>query len=137
MFRGLRFVPLLLLLAGAVLIVDAVVRGAAHASLVLIVPVLTGSSGEFLLGVLLVFLGLLSVPFLLLSIGGWEELPPSAGTPSSEHSGAGGVILIGPVPIFFGEWAGLRRRAYLWWVAVASLLFAVLLVAWVWLELRG
>jgi len=132
-----RYLPLILLAAGAALIVDAVLRGSAHAALIFIVPVLTGGSSEFLVGVLLLFLGLLAFPAVSLSASMWSASEePAAGGPTSS-GGTGGVVLIGPVPIFFGEWGEMRRRTYWWWVAVASVLFAALLVVWVWLALAG
>ena len=134
---AVRFLPLVLLALGAALIVDAVLRGSAHAALILIVPVLTGGSLEFLVGVVLLFIGLLSLPLLSLAsaMESEEEVEPSGGKPAS--TGSGGVVLIGPVPIFFGEWAGMRGKAYWWWVAVASFLCAAFLVAWVWFSLAG
>jgi uncharacterized protein (TIGR00304 family) len=132
-----RYVPLVLLAVGAALIVDAVLRGSAHAALILIVPVLTGGSVEFLFGVLLLFLGLLSLPALTLMQGLHATEPGEAPEGGARPSGSGGVVLIGPVPIFFGEWGEMRRRTYWWWVAVASVLFAALLVVWVCLALGG
>jgi len=134
MARLVRWLPVVLLGLAAVLIGDALVRGSAHAALVLVVPVLTGSSAEFLLGVLLLFVGFLSLPFLL-SGPGLDEPTPRTGP--AEPPAHGGVILIGPVPIFFGEWRGMSRRAYLWWAALGSVLFVVLLVAALWFVARG
>ncbi|MCI4353929.1 MAG: hypothetical protein L3K06_01010, partial [Thermoplasmata archaeon] len=55
--------PLLILGAGLALLADAAIRGTAHLSIFLIVPVLSGSSPEFVIGTLLAFLGLFGVLF--------------------------------------------------------------------------
>ena len=122
----------MLLALGASLIVDSVLRGHANAAIVIVFPVLSGTSPEFLVGALLLFVGLLTAP--LLAIGALVE-PASADGPDSTSEPAracGGVILIGPVPIFFGGWRRATRRTYWWWVAAATLFFLVVLVAWVW-----
>ena len=136
MARALRFLPIVALAAGTALLVDAIARGTAHASLVLIVPVITGTSGEFLVGVLLVFVGLVLLPLL----GAGETTVATRWTdpaePGSGRLASGGVVFVGPVPIFFGEWGKAVRRTYWWWVALASLLLSVALVAWLWFLLR-
>lgn len=130
----LRWLPVVLLGLAAVLLGDALLRGSAHAALVLVVPVLTGSSAEFLVGVLLLIVGFLSLPLLVSGTYADERETGSADTEAPRH---GGVVLIGPVPIFFGEWRGMSRRAYLWWAALGSVLFVVLLVAALWWVARG
>ena len=118
-----RSLPFALLAAGVVSLVAAVATGEATFYLVLVVPVLTGSSGLPLLGVVLLFLGFLTLPLgfptdahegndVLLSSA---PSSPRGPTPRSS-SGSGGVILLGPVPIFFGSWKDPSSRVY--WVAV-------------------
>jgi uncharacterized protein (TIGR00304 family) len=123
------YAALALLLAGAGLIVDAVLRGGALVSLVVIVPVVTGSSGEFLLGVLLLIVGLLLLPFGLMLSN--EGTPRSEDLPSAAETGAGGVVLIGPVPVFFGSWRGVSRRTRWIVAAVGGTAVILLVVAWV------
>jgi uncharacterized membrane protein len=116
--------PVLLSAAGIVggfaLVAAAVAEGGARLDLVVVFPVVSGSSGLFLGGVLLVVLGFFSLPFTLAAGGGGEGPEerldgPNAGPASS--GGSGGVLLLGPVPIFFGAARGVSRRAR--WTAVA------------------
>ena len=115
--------------AGIALVVLPVVRGGATVSLVLIVPVVSGSSVEFLVGVGLVIAGFVA---LLLAAAGtgseWEHVPEEAApAPASGAGGAGGVVLVGPIPIVFGSWRGVSRRTR--WV-LALFGAALLIVVW-------
>ncbi|HYA58251.1 MAG TPA: DUF131 domain-containing protein [Thermoplasmata archaeon] len=139
----MRLLPLLSaasIAVGVALLADAVARGAAHLTLVVIIPVFSGSSAEFLAGSLLLVLGIFTLPFSL-AIGGSEEEPPLPATsePPEEPSlgptaAGGGVILVGPFPIFFGGWKGVPRRVR--WAAalvgVGLTLVALAIVLWVW-----
>ena len=129
------------LLLGVVLLAEAVATGQASLSVVLIVPVVSGSSPTLLGGVASLLLGIFLLP-LSFGDGGEGDAPP-APTPASAPGGAaapvgeggsGGLVLIGPVPIFFGSWARTSPRNY--WLAVLAgflllglaLLLAALLV---------
>ncbi|MGA8275744.1 MAG: DUF131 domain-containing protein [Thermoplasmata archaeon] len=130
--RRSGWVPVVLLAAGMVLIVDAVVRGAASVALVAIIPVISGSSTEFLVGVVLLLVGFLSVPLAFLSF----DQPPETGaaldprargeTPTGE---VGGLLLVGPVPIFFGSWKSVSLRAKVAVAVVGAILLIVLVLA--------
>ena len=119
------------LIAGAALLVDATLHGRASLSLVVIVPVLSGGSAEFLLGVALLLVGVFLLP---LAFWGPAENPPvvaptegaEAAAPEPETVG-GGVVLIGPVPLFFGSWKNASRRTRLL-AAIAGAAVLVLLV---------
>ncbi len=116
-----------LLAAGVGLVADAVVRGGARASLVVVIPVVSGGSAEFLVGVLLLVVGFFSLPFTLGTLAAPE---PSSGTdPSPSPWSHGGVVLIGPVPLFFGSWRSLSRRARWAWVAVGGAVTVAIVVA--------
>ncbi len=119
--------------AGAVLIGDSVARGGAQLTLVLIVPIVAGHSVEFLGGVALLVGGVLATP-LSLSRDPAPEPPPSPGPTSASTGsrGAGGLVLLGPVPVFFGNWRGVSRRTR-WAVAAAgvALTGAVVLAWWI------
>ena len=122
------------LAAGVALVALSVVEGGASVALFVFVPVVSGSSVTFLLGVALLVVGFLSLPFALAE--GWDEaapaLPSSGTAPSEGQGGVGGVVLIGPVPIVFGSWKGISRRTR-WYLALAG---AVLLtIAFVWFVL--
>ncbi len=118
--RWVSLVPIGLLVAGAAAIADAVVRGGASLLVVVVLPVVTGSSAEFFLGVVFLFGGFLSLPWLFAE----AALPPAepesgVAAPSAPLAGGGGLVLIGPVPIFFGGWRTVSRRTR-WWVALAG-----------------
>jgi len=127
------YLSLVVTIAGIALLVDAVLRGTAQASIVLIVPVLSGSSPEFLIGTLLTFVGLVS---LFLSWGSVEMFDAADGAEGSAPR-SGGVVLIGPVPIFFGEWKQMGRRGVWGWVAAGTIATAVLVLLFVWIWVRG
>lgn len=125
--RPLALLPLAAFVAGAALIADAVRRGEATLALVVVVPVVAGSSGEFLLGVVLVLVGFLSLPLLFLEARA-PVAPLPAEPPRAEGGSAGvggGFVLIGPVPIFFGGFRRLSRRVRLGIAVAAVLLFAL------------
>jgi len=118
--RGAVLLSAAMIVGGVAGVAAAVAEGGAQLDLVVIFPVVSGSSGLFLVGVLLLVAGFFSLPFTLASRpgdGAPDDGPegPSAGPPSP--GGSGGVVVIGPVPIFFGAWRGASRRAV--WTAVA------------------
>ena len=127
--RGVRALGPALLLSGLVLFGVAIARGPARLDIVVIVPVLTSSSPLALLGVLLLFVGVL---FLPLSFAAEEEpgaAPPGpAGPPPGAGAARGGVLLVGPVPVFFGDGKRPSRRSY-WLAVLAGSLALGLLVA--------
>jgi len=122
-----------LLVAGLFLVAWSVVDGGASVALLVVIPVISGSSLAFLLGVVLLIAGFFSLPFTLAEE--WEgALAPSGPTAptsrsSSDQGGAGGFVLIGPVPIVFGTWKGVSRRTR-WLLALAGgVLFTLAIVA--------
>jgi uncharacterized membrane protein len=116
-------------------VADAVVRGGAVLALVVIVPVVTGGSAEFLTGVALLLIAFFTLPWLL-----WEgpasrpsvaTLPKEGTDHAPPGASGGGLVLIGPVPIFFGAWKGVSARMR-WWVAIAGAVAVVAFaVLWV------
>jgi uncharacterized membrane protein len=119
-FVGRGAVPavgIAVLLIGEAFVVLAVATHAAQVGLLFIVPVVTGSSSSFLIGVLLIFVGL-----FLMAAGGvprsYRLDPTSETDPNGPASGpgatraTGGMILVGPIPIFFGSWSPARRRTF-------------------------
>lgn len=102
--------PVALFVAGLSCIVAAVLSGEAEVSLFLIFPVFSGSSGLFLLGMVLIVFSFV-VGFLFLMMG-QMELASEMVYPESTRRAAdlerdrpkyGGVVLLGPVPIAFGS----------------------------------
>ncbi len=136
--RLLRIAPFGLLLAGALLVGDAVARGGATVSWVLVVPVVSGGSLEFLAGTLLLVIGLFAVPIAFALTSEEEPPPPTPLSPTPDQTrkatGASGVVLIGPLPIFFGGWVNVPARTRRW-VALAGMAALVALfvagVLWV------
>ncbi len=138
--RLLLLVAFVLLAAGVALVADAVAQGGADVWLVVVVPVISGSSAEFLLGVVALVAGLLLLPFGLAErVGGERPFPPDEPgrplPPSEGSSGAGGLVLVGPVPIFFGSWRNVSARTRLW-VAVAGALVLVVFLVGLWVAVR-
>jgi uncharacterized membrane protein len=131
---AIRWAGPALLVLGAILLAAALATGGAHLVLLVILPVIVGGgSGLFLGGVLCVFLGILLLPWVF---EGDEpesgEAPTTAdrrGTPSS-----GGLILVGPIPVFFGAWKHPGRRAYWWAALVGGAILVVALVVGLWVR---
>jgi uncharacterized protein (TIGR00304 family) len=117
--RGpLRFVPLVVFVLGVALIANAVLRGQATLYLLLVIPVVSGGSAEFVAGTILVVLG----------IFGWfatgfvevaeREAPDGDPARPSRLNRSGGVVLLGPIPIFFGDARPTTRGGWWAWVAL-------------------
>ena len=132
--RGLVPAAAALIVAGVALVALSVSEGGATLSLVVIVPVVSGSSALFFPGVVLIFAGFVCLPFALATSaqGEFHELLPEASGAPGGSSASGGVILIGPVPILFGSWRELSRRARWALVLLGAGLFTLALLALVW-----
>jgi uncharacterized protein (TIGR00304 family) len=133
--RFLFLGPLAILSVGVALVITSVLAGGASVSLLVVFPIVSGSSLAFVLGVVFLIVGFLSFP---LTLGeGWERVPaqPSTASGNSKNaeSSAGGFVLVGPVPIVFGSWKGISRRTR-WWMALSGgvLLAVVLLTLALW-----
>ena len=113
--------------AAVALIVHSVLDGGATVTLVIIVPVVSGSSPEFLVGVVLLIAGFVVLWFSFAYAEPETPPAPPSGTGSSVPGGAGGVVLIGPVPIVFGSWRGISRRAR-WLLALVGALVLIVFV---------
>ncbi|HZY70041.1 MAG TPA: hypothetical protein VFF67_03575 [Thermoplasmata archaeon] len=118
MVGAARVLGPVLLGAGIGLIVHAVLTGQANLALLVIIPVVTGVSAEFFGGALLLVLGVFFLPLTFMASSGAPR-PPPPGDDGPRRAGteSGGLILVGPVPIFFGRWRGISGARY--WVAVA------------------
>jgi uncharacterized membrane protein len=129
----LRVLGPLCLVSGAALLADAVATGGARLYLLLIIPVLTGTSAIFGVSVVLLVVGFFLLPFAFLGSepteGPQVRAPPPLSSPP--ESGSGGMILIGPVPIFFGAWRRNPPIAYRWAVLLGVVL-AVVAVLLLW-----
>lgn len=133
--RPVGFLAVAAFLAGIVLVVLAVIDGRATVSLVVIVPVVTGASGEFLLGVVLIVVGMFALPWALAEEREEDRPLPTPEAQPGSSPASGGLVLVGPVPIFFGSWRGVSRRTR-WIVAlVGTVVLALFVIGW-WLALR-
>jgi uncharacterized membrane protein len=124
--------------SGVVLVADAILRGAATLTLVLFVPVVTGSSIELLAGIGMIFVGLIA--WAIASGTRADDLdderPGTAPVPSTRPPprsfSSGGVVLVGPVPIFLGGYRPADRRTWWMWVTLG-----VALTIGVWVALAA
>ncbi|MHB8352423.1 MAG: DUF131 domain-containing protein [Thermoplasmata archaeon] len=114
----------LLIGVGAALVLAAVASGAATVSLVVIVPVVTGSSALFGLGILSFVAGVLLLPFTLPAA---EDRPKVPTAPAAAGGGTevGGLLLLGPLPIFFGSARAPPRWVYFLAVGFGGALFVL------------
>src|SRR5215469_3676687 len=94
--------PLLLFVTAAACLVAAVVTGGARAGLLLIFPFIAGSSWLVALGTLLAFAAIFSAVLVAPGAQYVPEVARPTGAPPSEST-SGGLVLIGPFPIFFGR----------------------------------
>lgn len=124
--RLAALVPAMLLAGGVAAIAAAVLTGGARAGLVVVVPVIFGSSALFLVGILLLIAGMFSLPLAF--------APSEAGTNGPTETTSGGLVLIGPIPIFWGSAGRASRRVRIAAAVVGGLLVvvaAVLVLGWV------
>ncbi len=113
--------------------VVAVATGDADVSLVLIFPVLSGSSAVFLLGVLLIFLSFV-VGFAMIAKSGIippemqeSSVPTKQADNTERRTEFGGVVLIGPIPIAFGSNKKVALVMLVIGIAAALLMVGLLL----------
>lgn len=131
----LRAVGPLLFLAGVALLVEALATGGARLYLLLIIPVVTGTTPLFGLAVACLVGGVLLLPLAFVGQEPPEEpspaRPPAHPILAGEGESSGGLILVGPVPIFFGAWRRNPPISYRWAILVGVIL-AVLAVLLLW-----
>jgi len=126
--RPIAIVPAVLFVGGAVLIGLAVASGGASFGLLLIVPFVIGRSLDLAIGVLLLVAGFLTLPLALRD--GFEVDSPPGPSSAGGPGGSGGVVIVGPVPIVFGSWKRLSRRArLLLWIGAAAAFVLLVVVA--------
>ncbi|MCI2415118.1 MAG: TIGR00304 family protein [Candidatus Aramenus sp.] len=75
------------------------------------------------LGILLIFLGFLIVFLSVI----YEALKNSEGNEEKRETKAGGIILIGPIPIVFGS----NKEIAKWMIVVALIITAILVALYV------
>lgn len=104
---ALRLVSLLAVLAGGGLLAYAVVTGQAEVGLFVVVPFVVGSGPVPLAGALLVMAGMFGLFAASARSLGPEQPPrPTEPSPTADEeprTEAGGVVMIGPIPIVLGS----------------------------------
>jgi uncharacterized membrane protein len=113
--RRAAVVPGAFLAVGVGLIGLALVRGEATVGVFVVLPFVAGSSVPLVLGVASLFAAFLTLP---LAVGtGPETRAPSPPGGGAERTGSswGGVVVLGPVPLFFGRYRSVPK-----WVRYAA-----------------
>jgi uncharacterized protein (TIGR00304 family) len=129
----------MLFFGGVCLIAVSVATGEADLSLVVVFPVISGTGGVFLLGMLLTVTGML-LGFALMVMGKtrWVDHQEPARTDESglHHAGGdqrgvryGGVVLIGPIPIAFGSNMRMTMTMLVVGIVIAVVILALILFA--------
>ncbi len=124
------WLPIAMFIAGLLVIGYSVATGEADVSLVVIFPVFSGSSGLFLLGIILVIASFF-VGFVMLIGVAQEPQVESTVTTGKEQSrkktaSYGGLVLIGPIPIAFGSDKNIAIIMLIVGVILAAVFFAAL-----------
>jgi len=124
----LRILAICMIVAGAALLVYCIAIGEMQVALVLIVPVVFGSSilGILVIGLIIagVFVAIADSFLSSERESSPDRLPNEDGlTGTAQRKGFGGVVLIGPIPIVFGS---SKRMALL--AAVIAVIILVLMV---------
>jgi len=106
--RPLRILAAFMILAGVALLIYGVAMGEMRVALVLIVPVVFGSSIIGILAIGLIFAGVfisIADPVLGASIQRSQDTPSDEerSSQTKKNTEFGGVVLIGPIPIMFGS----------------------------------
>jgi uncharacterized membrane protein len=130
-----RFLGPTFLVIGALLLGEAFATGAARLYLLVIVPVVTGTTLIFGVSVAFLVLGFLFLPFVFAGAESAEPSVASTGSPTlgapPTEGGSGGLILVGPVPIFFGAWRRRPSISYRW-ALLLGVVLAVVAVLLLW-----
>ena len=128
--RPLRILAAFIILAGAALLAYSVATGEMQVALVLIVPVVYGSSAMGILAIGLVIAGVFIFmvdPFLDANAEDAERDPAeeTAQPGITKKPEFGGVVLIGPIPIIFGSSKGMTLFA----IVVAVIILAIMVLS--------
>lgn len=123
------------LAVGAVLLGESLATGGARLYLLVILPVFTGTTLVFGLAVGFLVAGFFLLPLVFVGKETAdlrsEGTPAPTSPPSTGMGSAGGMVLIGPVPIFFGAWRRNPPISY-WWAVVLGVVLAVVVLLLLW-----
>jgi len=125
--RPSAVVGAVLLAVGGTLFVLGLLQGGTSFAIVVVVPVFFTRSWELAVGVLLLTLGLFA---LLYAVSEPVAFAPSLPDAGGSGGGSAGLLVIGPVPIFFGSWTRLSVRAR-WAVTILCVVVFVALIVFV------
>lgn len=120
-----RKLPLILFFGGLACIIAGIVTGEGRAGIFIIFPFVVGTGWLMVLGIVLIFLSIAAFLFTGLP---WENAPymqPGREQPSRKKK-AGGLILIGPIPIVVSNDKTLALVLLVIGVAVAVILWLLL-----------
>ncbi len=127
--------------AGIILLAAAVLRGELTFALFVVFPVFFGTGPFALFGIMSLFAGIFLL-FFAFATRSDESAPPHANEakpfqpPREEpRARAGGVILIGPIPIVFGTDAGMTK-AMLILAIILTAIMALAFIAFLFLGMR-
>jgi uncharacterized membrane protein len=102
--RGVAIAAALLLIAGVATLALAVVEKTTSFAIVVFLPVFYSTSWELPVGTIFVMLGVLAA-FAAVSGGA-----PDSSTSHEASASSGGLVVIGPLPIFLGSFRDLSPR---------------------------
>jgi uncharacterized protein (TIGR00304 family) len=116
-----RWLGLALIGLGAALITASVITGEASVAVVLIFPVIYGGGVLLLGGIVCIMVGFMASFFMA---AGRDDATERGATEEDAGAKAGGVLMIGPVPIIFGS----DRRMALVAAAIALTVMAFMMI---------
>ncbi|MFO8132898.1 MAG: DUF131 domain-containing protein [Thermoplasmatota archaeon] len=119
-------IPLVLLLGGVACIIAGVATGEGQVGVFIIFPFVVGSGWLMLLGVILIFLSVVAFMFTRQAADA-GQMPPGIGQARRHReTKAGGLILIGPIPIIISNDKTLAFVLLVIGIVVAVILWLLL-----------
>ena len=121
--------PLILFLGGLACLIAGIATGEGEAGIFIIFPFIYGSGWLMLLGIGLIFVSIIGYMFSL-SPGDPGQRPPGRHNEWQTEKKAGGLILIGPIPIVISNDKTLALVLLLVGIAAAVILWLMLPLFW-------
>ncbi len=120
-----RRLPLVLFLGGLTCLIAAVATGEGQAGIFIVFPFVAGSGWLMLLGVALIFLSIVAFMFSM-SSGDPGQIAPGHHKKWQTEKKAGGLVLIGPIPIVISNDKTLALVLLVVGIAAAVILWLLL-----------
>jgi len=117
-------IPVVVLLAGILLVIFSIIEGEAKIGLLFIVPIIYGTGVYLALGILLIFLSFIMFFLFLGPTVEGREIKRER-TKTHKESSYGGVIFIGPIPIIFGKDKSMAKKMMYLGLLIALILAAI------------